>query len=278
MAYADGKRRQVDRQFGATSVFGFGLAASLGIGAAVVVDLVQQRDASALYVINRTLIDATSLLGVDSIPLYGVMLLLMLAGGLSIFATEPTTLRGAFSQGFLALSALVTAIPADLGAPLQAPSSTMPMPERDIDSMFEPASLRGQVEAVPVSLQAAQAEAYQLRIQVQFPRGLENDVDTLIQRNRLVGKLWNPETGRRYNLFRNSGADMSYRDGVLRIVTQVEAADAEAELWVLVEASGYRITEESFTARSGANPIWNVVMEESDTPLLVQRLRHPYRF
>jgi hypothetical protein len=100
----------------------------------------------------------------------------------------------------------------------------------------------------------------------------------MIGRNQLAGKLYNPETGIRYNLFRNSGAEMDYSGGVLRIVTQVKAADAEADLQLLVEADGYEIHEDSFTVRRGANPIWQVTMEESRQPLFLQRLRHSYRF
>lgn len=279
MSYGDGKRASADKDFGPVNVMGFGLSSALGIAAAVIVDLVQQREASALYVINRWVIDVTSLLGVQAVPLYGVMLLLMSIGAISVMFTQPVTLRGAFAQGFGALAVLVTAAPADLGAPLEAPAQETRSPEMmNFDDAFaEPARI-GNAQLVPVSMQQRQGQHYQLRIKVEFPNGLSQDIEEMIRRNRLVGKLWNPETGKRYNIFRNSGAEIDYQDGVLRIITKVEAADAESELWILMEAEGYRITEERFIAKTGPNPIWSVDMQPSNTPLLVQRLRHSYRF
>ncbi|NNU17369.1 hypothetical protein HK107_13640 [Parvularcula sp. ZS-1/3] len=281
MSYGDGKRSQVARDFGLMNITGFGLASAIGIGSAVIVDLVQQQEASSLYVINRLLLEATTLLGINAIPLYGVMLLLMGAGALSIFVTEPVSYRGAFTQGFLVLSALVTAVPSDLGTPLQAPAQEMRESDEAFDSMFEPASLSGgemSYQIVPVAVQRSGQQEYQLRIQVNFPNGLEGNLQGMVKRNRLVGKLWNPDTNTRYNIFRNSGAEISYRDNKLRIVTTVDAIEPESELWILVEANGYKITEERFEAQVGPNPIWNVNMQPSNTPLLVQRLRHPYRF
>ncbi|GGY51054.1 hypothetical protein [Parvularcula lutaonensis] len=280
MTYGDGKRAYADRDYGPVNVIGFGLASALGIAAAVIVDLVQQREASALYVINRWVIEVTSMLGISSVPLYGVMLLLMAIGAISVVFTQPTTLRGAFAQGFGALAVLVTVAPADLGAPLEAPAEETRSPEMmNFDEAFaEPARIGG-AQLVPVAVQR-QGQYYQLRIKIDFPNGLKQDIDEMIRRNRLVGKLWNPETGKRYNIFRTSGAEIDYdeSDGTLRIITKVAAADEEAELWILIEAEGYRITEERFVAKVGPNPIWTVDMQPSTTPLLVQRLRHSYRF
>jgi hypothetical protein len=274
-------RAYLERDIGVFSRAGLGGVAALGIGSAILVDLTQQREASALYVLNRWILEVTSLLGLDSIPLYGVMLILMAIGGGTVLFFQPVTMRGAFAQGFGALAALVTLAPSDLGTPLQAPAESM-TPRSNLDAAFGPARLGGEdAFLLPISAAASQQAAgqnYQLRIQIEFPQGLRTDVDTMIGRNQLAGKLYNPETGIRYNLFRNSGAEMDYSGGVLRIVTQVKAADAEADLQLLVEADGYEIHEDSFTVRRGANPIWQVTMEESRQPLFLQRLRHSYRF
>lgn len=284
MAYGDNIRGQVDRSFGAVQVTGFGIAAAMGIGSAVIIDLVQQQEASALYVINRWILEVTSLLGIQAIPLYGVMLILMGIGAATVIFSQPLNMRTAFAQGFGALAILVTIAPSDLGAPLDAPAETTQMQTDDnFDLMFEETSLRPDlgdgVIMVPVTMQRSAAEeAYQLRIQVKFPEGLPMDFQKMLRNNRLVGKLYNSETNTKYNIFRNSGAEMSYRDNTLRIVTQVSATTPEAELWLLIEAQGYRIQEESFVAQRGANPIWNVEMQESSTPLLMQRLAHSYRF
>ena len=294
MAYATSKQQLMERQIGVLTITGFGLAAAIGIGVAVVVDLFQHREASALYVINRQVIDLTTLLGVDAIPLYGVMLLLMIVGAGSIMFFEPVTYRGAFAHGFGLLAALVTIAPSDLGSPLLAPAELEGVMEFD-DSMFddgafdEEASLNLLPEVVPASLPgiatttvAAAAlqdeQEYQLRIQVKFPNGLKEDFQKMVRRGTLAGKLYNPQTGTVYNLFRNSGARMGYRDGTLRIETVVEGIDASADLWILVEADGYKINEQKYAAKSGVNRIWNVEMEESNTPLFIQRLRHSYSF
>ncbi|MEM1410109.1 MAG: hypothetical protein AAGG79_05110 [Pseudomonadota bacterium] len=304
MAYGEKKRQLAERPIGAVSVFGFGVASAIGIGAAVIVDLFQHREASALYVINRQFVDITTMLGADTIPLYGVMITLMVLGAGSILFFEPITYRGAFSQGFGLLAALVTLAPSDIGTPLEAPTDDpdgMMMEFSDSFSeeaaLSDPEGLRGagdRLTAPPtpalmptstasavsslVQARSRSAQTYQLRIQIEFPDGLKQDVQAMLSRGTLAGKVWNPETGTIYNLFRNSGARMGYDDDTLRIETVVAAASPDTELWILVEADGYKIAERSFRARTGPNRIWNVTMETSRIPLFIQRLRHAYRF
>jgi hypothetical protein len=271
MAYADNKRNAASKDFGPLAVAGLALASALGIGSAVVVEMLQAQDTSSLYMVNRLLLQVTSLFGIEALPLSTVMLLLMGIGAASIVVTEPTTLRGAYAQGFTVLAALVTVTPPDWGVPAGGPAEGPSMRmEQSVRERFEPASLN--------SAAAQQAEDYQLRIQIEFPEGLSGSISEMLRRKKLVGKLYNPETGVRYDLFRNSGAEMDFTDGTLRLITSVGAASDQGELWILVEAEGYKITEERFLARSGANPIWNVSMQPSRRPLVVQRLTHPYRF
>lgn len=307
MPYAQEKIRKADRNIGVAEIAGFALAAAIGIGVAVIVDLFQHREASALYVINRSLLDVTSLLGIDTIPLYGVMLLLMAAGAAMVMYFQPVTARGAFTQGFGALATLVTLAPSDLGEPLYAPMDDNimmmgeeldfgdedvgdplapdefmpePAPEEMAPGEGEESSLDALM--IPASLAVTQRRSggtdYQMRIKVEFPNGLKDDFRSMVRRGTLSGKIWNPETQTVYNLFRNSGARMSFRDDTLRIETTVPGADASAELWILVEADGYAIHEESFDARAGVNRIWTVELEPSSTPLFLQRLRYSYRF
>lgn len=278
MAYGEGKRSYTDKEIGAVNIMGFGITAAIGIAAAVVVDLVQQREASALYVINRWIIEVTSLLGLETIPLYGVMLLLMVIGGGSVLFLQPVTARGAFAQGFGALAALVTLAPSDLGTPLEAPDRENSEFNQSVDDAFStPASLRINTSTLAATT-VQSSQTYQLRIEIEFPNGLREDVQTMVRKNSLAGKLWNPETGTRYSLFRSSGAEMSYKDEKLRIVTKMTGPSSVTDLWILVEAEGYDILEQKFEARAGANPVWKVKMEESRQPLFLQRLRHSYRF
>ncbi|MEM7740027.1 MAG: hypothetical protein AAF225_04435 [Pseudomonadota bacterium] len=267
MAYGDNRRISVDRSFGFFSITALATAASLGIGAAVIVDLLQQREASALFVINRWILDLTSLLSIADIPLYGVMLILMAIGGVSVMFLQPVTFRGAFGQGFGLLAALVTIAPSDLGTPLAGPDTVMFEP---VSPSLEPASLAAATQR--------HRDHYDLRIQIIFPNGLESDVYTMIRRNRLAGRVYDTSTGVSYNLFRNTGAQIDYEDGVLRIEAQIRGSAERTELKSRVEASGYSIRETSFTAREGANPVWTIRMEPSNQPLVLQRLRHSYSY
>ncbi len=268
MAYGDNRRISVDRNFGVFSITSLAIAAALGIGSAVIVDLLQQREASALFVINRWILDLTSLLSISDIPLYGVMGILMVIGAASVMFLQPVTFRGAFGQGFGLLAALVTIAPSDLGSPLAGPDTVM----------FEPST----VTLEPASLSAAAVQRhedhYDLRIQVVFPDGLENDVYTMIRRNRLAGRIYDTSSDVSYNLFRNSGAQLDYEDGVLRIEAQIRGSADRTELKARIEADGYLIEESSFTAREGANPVWTIRMEPTNQPLFMQRLRHSYSF
>jgi hypothetical protein len=277
MAYGD-RARNSARSFGPLSIFGVSLASAFGIGTAVVVDLLQQREASALFVLNRVMMDLTSLLGLGALPLYGVMLVLMTVGGLSIFFLQPQTMRGAFVQGFGLLATVLTIAPSDLGAPLDAPSS---QPAMLNNAGLAPVGGGGErlvrASAAQRSDQAA-STSYQLRLQIEFPEGLPSDLETMLRRRKLTGKLFNPETGVRYDLFRNSGAELSFENDILRIRTDVRGADGSADLKLLVEADGYKILEDEFAAQSGPNRIWSVTMEPSNMPLVVQRLRHSYSF
>ncbi|MCQ8185466.1 hypothetical protein [Parvularcula maris] len=276
MSYGDNKRNQMDKAFGPLSVMGFGTASALGIATAVVVDLLQAREASALYMMNRWLLEVTGMMGVEALPLSAVMGILMAIGAGSIFVTEPISMRGAYVQGFGALAVLMTMAPSDLGAPLQAPDYGPSMQSNpSLREQFEPASLT-QFRSTKVAAQ--EVGSYDLRIQVEFSNGLEGSLQEMLRRKKLVGKLYNKSTGIKYDLFRNSGAEMDYDDGTLRIVTSMDASAQKAELWLLIEAEGYRITEERFIASVGPNPIWNVQMQTSRQPLIVQRLRHAYRF
>ncbi|MEO0700037.1 MAG: hypothetical protein AAFY81_10055, partial [Pseudomonadota bacterium] len=243
-------------------------AAALGIGAAVIVDLLQQREASALFVINRWILDLTGLLSIGDIPLYGVMLILMAIGGASVMFLQPITFRGAFGQGFGLLAALVTIAPSDLGAPLAGPDTVM----------FEPVSPTLEPASLAAAATQQHSDHYDLRIQIIFPNGLDSDVYTMIRRNRLAGRVYDTSTGVSYNLFRNTGAQIDYEDGVLRIEAQIRGSAERTELKSRIEASGYSIQEASFTAREGANPVWTIRMEPSSQPLVLQRLRHSYSY
>lgn len=333
MSYGERKgARAVPGDYSMVDKIGFGFAAALGIAVATFFDMTQASEASAVFVVNKWLANFTTMLGLGSIPLYGVLLILMAVGAASILYFQPVTFRGAFAQGFGALAAIMTIAPSDLGQPLP---STDGMPTADFvddrppagdggaisdddDFPFEPsdttpqaeeigfstqeaaaaASLAsiGEVRALPVNQPGVQANTapiatlasvttaaaaqtnsgYQLRLKITFPDGFPSDPKQMIRRGQLIGRIHNPENQSTYSLFRNGGAEMQIVDNAIYIATVIPAVNQSTTLFARVEASGYTIAEERFSARRGTNPVWTISLQSSNRPLFLQRLGQSY--
>ena len=267
MAYGDRNMRREPGGFGAVDLMGMGLAAAFGIAAAIVFDLTQHDEGSALFVINKWVANVTEMVGIGAIPLYGVVLLLMGLGAFSILYFQPVTMRGAFAQGFGALAALATVAPSDLGTAL--PSGDAALPAATAPTVIEPVAF--------AAARAAKAEGYAVRIRVNFPDGLD-DIETMIRKGSLRGKLHDEAGGRTYNLFRSGGGDLDFEDGTLLIATRLPGAADTATLWARIEAEGYAIQVENYLARQGANPVWTINMRPSNRPLFLQRMGQSYTF
>jgi predicted outer membrane lipoprotein len=293
MAYGERRLRKEVGDFGPGDLMGMGLAAAFGIVAAIVFDLTQHGESSALFVMNKWVANLTTMVGLGSIPLYGIVLLLMGLGAASILYFQPVTMRGAFAQGFGALAALTTIAPSELGSalpeygePLPAAFDSLPPPAASEMELMEPAAPAQGDLVQPIAYigaaAAAQTDAlangYDIRLRVRFPEGLEEDVATLVRKGKLRGRLRNDTTGDTYNLFRAGGADVEYADDSLYFATRLPGGEDRAALRLRIEAEGYAIRVESNEVSLGPNPVWTVTMEPSDTPLFLQRMQRSYDF
>ncbi len=301
MAYGDKRGNKLPGEYRTTDYFGFAMAGAFGIVAATLTDLNQRGDASALYQVSHWAVAASELVGLGQIPLYVVVALLMAVGASSIFFLQPVSMREAFLQGFGVLAVLMTIVPSDLGAALNAPIDELPVPqEAQLQAQAQVAAFMGQAggESVRTGIQKAvyqpnidpsmqktalQPDAgnvggYNITIEINFPDVLEQDVSEMVRRGTMRGRLYNDSTRKSYNLFRNGGADANLRGNVLVIRASVPGDEATTTLFTRVEAAGYKITLEEFEARQGRNSVWVINMTPSNTPLFIQRLGNSYRF
>lgn len=261
---------------------GLALSGAAGIIAALVTDYQQQGEASALFTINQWFVQFGSLLGFTDIPLWMVVLGMTAVGAGSIFYFQPITRQGAFAQGFGLLAVLMTAVPADLAGGIQGINDSLP----GLESVStREASLEGRVyqaSYTPAQYVQAQNERgaakYDVHLVINFPNGLPDNVDTMIRRGSLRGRLHNEDLNQTWNLFRSAGGTVRKQGNALVIHAGVPARSNDARLWVRVEAEGYTIQVESYQASVGETVEWNVDMVPSSTPLFIQRLGKSYWF
>ncbi len=262
---------------------GLALSGSAGIIAALVTDYQQSGEASALYTINQWVVQLGSILGFTDIPLWMVVIGMTMVGAGSVFYFQPITRQGAFAQGFGLLAVLMTAIPANLAGGLQGINDNLPGLEPVSDS--REASVEGRIyKANYSSAQMTLVQdrrgpsKYDVHLTVNFPEGLPADVSTLIRRGALRGRLHNEDTNQTWDLFKSSGGTMRQDGNSLVIHAGVPARAQTAQLWVRVEAQGYAIQVESYSASTSDTVDWIVDMQPSPTPLFVQRLGKSYWF
>lgn len=282
MTYGERNMRKLPGEFGPVDLMGMGLSASAGIIAAVVFDITQHQDASALFLINKWVARVTETVGLGAIPLYGVVLMLMAVGAASILYFQPVTMRGAFAQGFGALAALTTIAPSDLGTALPStmeeplPPAIEAMPTLEEIPAAYVAPTRVVSTATTAAVQATQG--YSIRMQIVFPDGLPEDIEDMVDTGALRGRLHNETSRRTYNLFLSGGGELDYTNNTLRIATRLPGSKDTATLVARIEAAGYTIRSESVQVRQGANPVWTIRMEASGSPLFIQRMGRSYKF
>ncbi len=268
--------------FTITDMAGLALSGAAGIIAALVTDYQQQGESSALFTINQWFVQFGSLLGFTDIPLWMVVLGMTAVGAGSIFYFQPITRQGAFAQGFGLLAVLMTAIPADLAGGIQGINDSLPglepatTREASVQERIYQASYTT-AQYVPAQSQRGAAK-YDVHLVISFPNGLPDNVDTMIRRGSLRGRLHNEDINQTWNLFRSAGGTVRKQGNSLVIHAGVPARSDEARLWVRVEAEGYAIQVESYQASVGETVDWNVDMIPSSTPLFIQRLGKSYWF
>jgi hypothetical protein len=284
MAYGVKRGVKAPGEYGIADILGLGLAGAAGIVAALVTDYQQQGASSALYTLNHWASALGKLMGIGDIPLWFVVVGLLAAGAGSIFYFQPITRQGAFAQGFGLLAVLMTAVPADLGNSLLAIDNGE-LPGLEPAAFSREASLtngdaRGRImpasytpgEARLYQAQQARAAKYDVVITINFPNGIPSGT------RELTGRLYNAQTGAKYDLFRTMGGSMQRNGDTIVIHAGVPAREDQATLWVRIECPGYAIEEQSAEATLGQTLDWQIDMQPSSTPLFIQRLRKSYWF
>ena len=276
------------------------LVGSAGILSALVMDLQNRGDNSALFVVARSMVYLAALIGVLAVPLWMVIVGLMAVGAGVVLYFKPGGMRAAFAQGFGTLAAVMTLVPGyggeAIGVPTEGMDGAVPViREGDVtarDGTGGTESAGGDARPILASLAPPPAAlppagegrdtvpggGYTIRVRITFPDGPPEPLALRIKQGRLKARLFNPVTGRAYNLFLSAGAPI-IREGDRLLVTTTVPSDApEATLLLRVEADGYEIEVAEATCDQGANEVWDVAMTPTSEPLLFQRLKHSYAF
>lgn len=250
--------------FGLADLTGLSLSGAAGIISALVLDFSRKGEASALFTLNHWLVQAGDMIGFDRAPLWVVFAGLVAIGAASVFFFQPITRAGAYGQGFGLLAVIMTAIPPDSAGGLYAPSTP---------------SNTSRIENVAFTqAQASTSRRYTIQLTITAPDGFRQEVATMIQNGTLRGRLYNANSGARYDLFRNAGSQMTVDGQTLTILAGVPAIEDSAQLYTRIELAGYKIEEQSATATYGDVLNWNITLESSDVPLFLQRLTQSYWF
>lgn len=279
-------------EFGIADIFGLGLAGSAGIIFALVTDFQQQGEGAAIYTINQWVVALATMLGFTTIPLWIVAIGLIVTGAVSIFYFQPITRQGAFAQGFGLLAVVMTAIPANLSGGIESVLHADDLPGLEPVSMSRDAALGSGVGGgmiVPAVFTSADAQIYKIQatradhkydvhLSINFENGLADDIDSLIRKGWIRGRLHNQETGQTWNLFRTSGGTVHQDGNALHIHAGVPAQSDTAMLWVRIESVNYAIEERSKEATLGETLYWDIELHPSTTPLFLQRLNKSYWF
>ncbi|WDI31080.1 hypothetical protein PUV54_14080 [Hyphococcus flavus] len=270
--------------FTAGDMMGLALSGSAGIIAALVTDYQQSGEASALFTINQWVVQLGSILGFTDIPLWMVVVGMTMVGAGSVFYFQPITRQGAFAQGFGLLAVLMTAVPANLASGLQGINDTLPGLETV--STTREASVEAKVHKASYSPQGTVTlvqdrdgpSMYDVHLTINFPNGISDQVSTMIRRGELRGRLHNEDTNQTWDLFKSTGGTVRQSGNSLVIHAGVPARSQNAQLWVRIEAKGYAIQIQSYSASLSDVVEWDIEMVPSSTPLFIQRLGKSYWF
>lgn len=272
-------------EFGLGDMLGLGLASASGIIAALVTDFQQQGEASALFTINRWVVNLGSILGFTDIPLWMVIIGLTVIGAGSVFYFQPITRQGAFAQGFGLLAVIVTAAPSNLAGGIESINDVLPGLQPGVET--REASLRGGVfnaSFTPGSANVYEAQTrseatkYDVHLLITFPNGIPDNIDNMIRRGTIRGRLHNEDTAETWNIFRSAGGTIQRQGNSLVVHAGVPARSPSSRLWVRIECVGYAIEEQSAIASLNQRLEWAVEMKSSSMPLFMQRLGKSYWF
>ena len=277
-----------------------GIAGTIGILTALIVDYIQKGNDSALLYATRLINDAAfSRFQIEAVPPYTYLAVLVIAGFALVYIFEPTNKRNAFYAGAGVLGFLATFAPitpqsvefTDSGMTLEAPvapdasgAPAIPAPApTNGDHAWNTDSGLPIVQAVyrPVpsnsSVIRAQATGVQVTIMIQFPADQGANIPQV--------RAWLHDSLSDRTMTLGAGAKLAQTSAgpvivYQTIITTSQSGDTLADLALRVEAAGYKITTaEATVTRNTPQPVkMRVVLQHSTTPLVFQRLQYPYKW
>ncbi|HXZ67807.1 MAG TPA: hypothetical protein VEH07_04385 [Alphaproteobacteria bacterium] len=282
-----------------------GIAGSIGILAALVIDYLQKGDSSSLLFATKLVNQAAlARFNVSAVPAWIYLVIVLIAGFAMVYIFEPTNKRNAFYAGAGVLGFLATFSPIAQQT-LQIPSAEE-LPSLDSllqatqtvpDGTLAPATTAPLAPASPAPAPAgkgfaeegaaiqpqafdrsnsemvvAQAQTIPVNIIIVLPAGAKGSLAGI----RVM--LHEDATGQTKSLD-GSGRFAKMGDRLVIFYQTTVMAAGSTSVKVRVEAEGYTITEKPFTI----TPDMRVARIElpltpSSTPLAVQRLNYPYRW
>ena len=278
-----------------------GIAGTIGILTALIVDYIQKGNDSALLYGTRIINEAAlARFSMQAVPPYIYLVALVVAGFALVYIFEPTNKRNAFYAGAGVLGFLATFAPISqqtlevqaagalpslesiLGGEPAAP--VMPnAPSAGEQSMFFEFDGLPVIPAVyrpyPENSQIVDVQAIGIpvNIVIQFPSSQGNSMPQI--------RAWLHDSLSNRTLTLGAGAKLAQTSSGPVIVYQtvigtMQSGDTLADLAVRVEAQGYAITTiEATVTKNTPQPVRiDVDMVPSSTPLALQRLQYPYRW
>ncbi len=161
------------------------------------------------------------------------------------------------------------------------PSPQSPTPDQPINAVLPIAvtqSATPSANATAALQTASRVAQYRVHLEIKFIGGFPNDVETLIRRGGLRGRLHNQDTGETFNIFRNAGGVIRYDDETIVVDAGVPARADNARLWIRIECDDHKIEQQSAVARLGETLKWKITVKETKTPMFLQRLNQVYWF
>lgn len=287
-----------------------GIAGTIGILAALVIDYIQKGDNSALLYATKLINQAAlARFHISAVPPYIYVIVALIAGFAMVYIFEPTNKRNAFYAGAGVLGFLATFSPiaqqtlqipsaADLPsldsliqAVQSAPGETAaPAPSTPTPAAPAPGdgghafNDTGIITATPVAFRPAGEgqSGIVLAAARNVPVNIVIALPPSVTGSSFQVKVWLRESAsdRTQSLGGSPRfARMGNRVVALYQTSITTAASGSTAVEVRVEAEGCAIYENNFTIGADA-PVarFDIALAPSDTPLVTQRLTHPYRW
>lgn len=262
---------------------GVGLSAAIGGLVAVLVDLFQKGDASAVFEFTGMVNRAGQaifplLLGAGStwpgIPVAGVGLGLVIFAIALAYIGEARTRSAAFYSGASVLTVLMTLVP--YNTPLQ-PSGTTVNKMAAGDYFFQPVNAGSSLMGGRIWLAAA-GDELPVSVIIRAPVGDQKQLD------RINGRLYDAVSGKEWQLGYAEPArgqdkgSVTYRfDFVIKTAEPKDGAVADLQLWI--DADGYQIATASQKVNNIAMPVaLEIELKPTWQPRILKRILESPKF